>query len=51
MVALSTLAAPLTGVLWHIWLGVLLTPLVVLTVIGLIAGYFFKVTRSKYPRG
>ena len=36
---------------WHYWLAVFLTIPTVLAVLGVIGGYFFKVTRQRYPRG
>lgn len=35
---------------WHFWLAAVLAPATVLAVLGTIAGYFIKVTRSRYPR-
>jgi hypothetical protein len=34
---------------WHWWIAVVLTPGAVVTVLALIAGYFNKVVRLKYP--
>ncbi len=35
---------------WHFWLAVPLAALAVGAVIAIIALYFFKVTRARYPR-
>ncbi|MEZ5321260.1 MAG: hypothetical protein R2698_04125 [Microthrixaceae bacterium] len=35
---------------WHFWLAVLLTAATVLAIVATIAGYLFKVTRTRYPR-
>lgn len=35
---------------WHFWLAAILAPATILTVLGIGALYFFKVTRSRYPR-
>lgn len=36
---------------WHYWLAVFLAIPTVLAVLGIVGGYFFKVTRQRYPRG
>lgn len=54
MLALASIlaaeAAEASPHVWHFWLAALLVPATVLAVIGTIVGYFFKVTRSRYPR-
>ncbi len=35
---------------WHFWLAVPLAGLAVAAVLGLVAMYFFKVTRTRYPQ-
>lgn len=35
---------------WHFWLAALLAPATILAVVATIATYFFKVTRTRYPR-
>jgi hypothetical protein len=47
----SLLAADAAGShVWHFWLAAILAPVTILVVVGTIAAYFFKVTRSRYPR-
>lgn len=36
---------------WHFWLAAVLAPTTVIAIIAMVAGYFFKVTRQRYPRG
>jgi len=53
MIAILTtvLAAPEKGAhVWHFWLAAVLAPATILTVLGIVGLYFFKVTRSRYPR-
>lgn len=35
---------------WHIWLAVPLAAGAILAVVAIVALYFFKITRSRYPR-
>lgn len=35
--------------IWHWWLGVLITPAVVLMVVALVGGYLKSVTSQQYP--
>jgi hypothetical protein len=35
--------------IWHWWIGVVLTVVAVLTIIGLVAGYLKNVTATRYP--
>jgi biopolymer transport protein ExbB/TolQ len=35
---------------WHIWLSVALVATSILVVVGIVALYFFKVTRQRYPK-
>ncbi len=35
---------------WHIWLAVPLAVAAVLAVVGIVVLYFFKITRTRYPR-
>jgi hypothetical protein len=35
--------------IWHFWIGVVLTLVAVLTVVGLIRGYFKSVSSQRYP--
>ena len=37
------------AVIWHYWIGVVLSLAVLGMVAALIAGYFVKVVRPKYP--
>ncbi|MFK7919061.1 MAG: hypothetical protein AB8G14_13375 [Ilumatobacter sp.] len=39
------------GLVWHIWIGVALSGLVVAVLLGVIAYYFLAVQSKKYPRG
>lgn len=54
MLALASIlaaeAAEGSSHVWHFWLAALLVPVTLLAVLGAIAGYFFKVTRARYPR-
>jgi len=36
---------------WHFWLAVPLAAGAIFAVIAIVALYFFKVTRTRYPRG
>ena len=53
MLALSTIFAaevpPGTHV-WHFWIAVVLAVATVLAVVATMASYFFKVTRTRYPK-
>lgn len=35
---------------WHFWLAAVLAPATILTILGIGALYFFKVTRTRYPQ-
>ncbi len=35
---------------WHYWIAVPLAALAILAVVGVVAGYFRKVTATRYPR-
>jgi len=37
------------AVIWHYWIGVVLSIAVVGLVVATVAGYFAKVVRPKYP--
>jgi hypothetical protein len=37
------------AVIWHFWIGVVLGLSSILVVLAVIAGYFVKVVRPKYP--
>lgn len=50
MFALASLLAATGAHVWHFWLAALLAPVTILAVLGTVAMYFFKVTRSRYPR-
>ncbi|MEI2654336.1 MAG: hypothetical protein V9G12_19685 [Microthrixaceae bacterium] len=50
MFALASLLAATESHVWHFWLAALLAPVTILAVLGTVASYFFKVTRSRYPR-
>jgi hypothetical protein len=39
------------AVVWHYWLGVALVVGVVLTIIGVFAGYLRDVESTRYPKG
>jgi hypothetical protein len=43
--------APVEGTphVWHFWLSVALAAATILTVLGILGMYLFKVTRSRYP--
>lgn len=36
--------------IWHYWIAVPLALAAILVVLGIIALYFYKVTRTRYPR-
>jgi hypothetical protein len=44
------LAALLAAKPWHYWIGVVLMLPAVLGIVAIIAGYYVRVTRNKYPR-
>lgn len=50
MFALLNLLAAEGAHTWHFWLGALMAPAAVLGVIAVFVLYFFKVTRTRYPR-
>ncbi|MFN8052838.1 MAG: hypothetical protein U0Q22_15440 [Acidimicrobiales bacterium] len=53
MLALASLLAADTVAgshIWHFWIAALLAIVTVLAVVATLASYFFKVTRSRYPR-
>lgn len=35
---------------WHWWIGVVLTPVAILMVLGTVVGYVNKVVRPRYPK-
>jgi len=35
---------------WHYWLAVPLAILAVVTVLGMVLGYFFRVSKTRYPQ-
>jgi hypothetical protein len=35
---------------WHFWLAVPLAALTVAVILGTVAAYFFKVTKTRYPQ-
>ncbi len=39
------------GYVWHIWIGVALTAVALLTCIGVLGYYMLSVQRQKYPAG
>ena len=39
------------AMIWHYWVGVVLAGAAVLTMLGMVAAYFFNVERARYPRG
>ncbi len=39
----------LAAEIWHWWIGVLLTGVAVLTVVGLVGSYMKSVTAQRYP--
>lgn len=51
MSSIAFLAATTEGAhIWHFWLAAILAPTFILVILGMAAMYFFKVTRSRYPR-
>jgi hypothetical protein len=46
---MPALLAVLAAEIWHWWIGVVLTVLAVLTVIGLVAQYLKSVSATRYP--
>jgi CBS-domain-containing membrane protein len=36
--------------IWHFWIAVPLALAAILVVLGIVALYFYKVTRTRYPR-
>ena len=50
MLALASLLAAEGAHVWHFWLAALLAPTVILAVVATVGMYFFKVTRTRYPR-
>lgn len=41
--------ALLAAEIWHWWIGIILTAVGVLTVLGLVAGYLKSVSSTRYP--
>ena len=39
------------GTVWHIWIGVALTAVAILTVLGLVGYYLLSVQSKKFPGG
>lgn len=39
------------GIVWHIWIGVALTGVTLLAIIGVLGYFMFAVQRQKYPTG
>ncbi len=50
MIALLAVTAAPVNHVWHFWLAVPLALLVVFAVLGMVLGYFFRVTRTRYPQ-
>jgi hypothetical protein len=40
-----------TSPVWHFWIAVPLALGAIVVVIALVAGYFAKVTKTRYPKG
>ncbi len=38
------------AVVWHYWIAPVLVVLILLAVVGTVAGYLATVTRARYPR-
>ena len=36
--------------IWHFWLAVPLVAATILLIVGLVVGYFIRVTRTRYPQ-
>jgi hypothetical protein len=47
----SLLAAESTSPVWHFWLAVPIALGAIAVVIGVLLGYVFKVTRTRFPKG
>ncbi len=47
--AIANLATMLAAEIWHWWIGVVLTGVAILAVLGLIVGYLKNVTAKQYP--
>ncbi len=43
--------ASMFAVIWHYWLGAVLSVAVILTVVALVAGYLRNVESTRYPKG
>lgn len=39
------------GFVWHVWIGVALVGVALLTMVGLLGYFMFSVQRKKYPNG
>jgi hypothetical protein len=46
---LATLSPMLAAEIWYWWIGVVLTAVSVLAVLGLVAGYLKNVSSQRYP--
>jgi hypothetical protein len=42
-------AVAMLGYVWHIWMGIILTGVSIVAVLGVGAGYLKKVTSQQYP--
>jgi len=43
--------AAVVSVIWHFWIGLVLTAVAVLTAAGLVAQYLKNVSSTRYPSG
>lgn len=41
---------PLLAVVWHFWIAVALVVPAILAILGIIAGYVYKVVMPRYPK-
>ncbi|HEX6167396.1 MAG TPA: hypothetical protein VFZ30_11450 [Acidimicrobiales bacterium] len=39
------------AVVWHFWIGAVLSVVVVLTILAFVAGYLRSVESTRYPKG
>jgi hypothetical protein len=39
------------AVVWHYWMGAVLSAVVILSVVAMIAGYLRSVESTRYPKG